>query len=90
MGLEEVRAFNAFAIGDVWPNLVILLRVDPAVGLSRQDVADRIGAEGVEFQTTVAGAYDRLAEEYGFRTVDASQPFEDVVADSVRLIEESF
>lgn len=88
LGLEVVESFNRFAVGDVLPDLVILLRVEPAVGLARQDVADRIGAEGVEFQAAVAGAYDKLAADLGFRAVDASRSFEEVVAESVELIEQ--
>ena len=82
LGVEKVRAVNAAGLADVWPERVILLRLDPALGLERQQVADRIGAEGVEFQATVAEAYERMAatEPDRFAVVDAADAFDDVVS----------
>jgi dTMP kinase len=87
LGVEEVRDVNAFAVGAIWPDLVILLEIDPEVGLERESDRDRIGAEGLDFQRAVAAAYSELSHEYGFAHVDASLPFEDVVAEAVRAIE---
>ena len=72
----------------MWPRLVILLRVDPTAGLERQAVADRIGAEGVEFQQRVAEAFETLAaaEADRFAVVDAARPLDDVVASALRVI----
>ncbi|MFQ5947607.1 MAG: dTMP kinase [Acidimicrobiia bacterium] len=82
LGVEAVRAVNAAGLGGVWPGTVILLRLDPRAGLARQAIADRIGAEGVDFQARVADAFDALAaaEPERFVVVTASQPPEDVVA----------
>jgi dTMP kinase len=74
LGVAEVRAVNEPGLGEAWPELVVLLRVDPAVGLARQEDADRIGAEGVAFQTIVGDAFDdlALADPERFVVVDAS------------------
>jgi dTMP kinase len=82
LGIDAVRSVNEPGLVDVWPQLVVLLRVDPATGLRRQRIADRIGREGVEFQQRVADAFDHLAaaEPGRFVVVDADRPFGDVVA----------
>ena len=76
LGVETVRVVNAAGLGSVWPDHVVLLRVDPSVGLQRQEVADRIGGEGSEFQALVAEEFDRLAAEEPerFIVVDADSP----------------
>jgi len=81
LGVEEVRSVNEPGLGGVWPDVVVLLRVDPTTGLDRQDGADRIGAEGADFQASVAATFDTLAaaEPERFIVVDASRPVDDVV-----------
>jgi dTMP kinase len=81
LGERDVRAVNDIAIGGLWPDVVVLLRVDPALGLARQEVADRIGAEGVEFQQRVSDSFDSLAagEPGRFIVVDARSPLQDIV-----------
>ena len=39
LGIEEIRALNAFATGGLTPDRTLLLRIDPAVGRAR--IADR-------------------------------------------------
>ena len=80
--LDEVWTLNDIALGGVWPDVVILLRLEPDVGLARQRDGDRIGNEGVEFHSKVATAFDDLAagEPDRFVVVDASRPVDDVVA----------
>lgn len=90
LGIAEVRAVNAAGLLGTWPELVVLLEVDPGTGLSRQAVADRIGAEGLEFQERVALAFSDLAraEPDVFRTVDADRGLEEVLAAVIRCVEE--
>ena len=90
LGIESVRDVNAPGLGEVWPHLVVLLRLDPDTGLARQRVVDRIGGEGRDFQAAVAAAYDELAraEPDRFVTVDAGRPLETVVADVFDLLEQ--
>ena len=88
LGIAEVRAVNEPGLEGVWPELVVLLEIDPATGLERQAVPDRIGAEGVGFQSEVAAAFTALAEseDERFIVVDAAAPLDDVVAEVVREV----
>lgn len=61
LGEDEVRAINEQGLDGTVPDHVFVLDVDPATALARQDGADRIGKEGVEFQTAVRDAYLKLA-----------------------------
>ena len=61
LGIEAVRAVNRAGLGSTWPDLVIVLDVDPEAGLARQDGEDRIGGQGVAFQRRVARFYADLA-----------------------------
>lgn len=69
LGIEQVRLVNEAGLGEVVPDLVVVLEVDPEVGLARQQHADRIGGQGVEFQQRVAEGYRRLAEAEPHRVV---------------------
>lgn len=89
LGVEAVRAVNAAGLGVVWPELVILLRVGPDVGLERQAVADRIGGESLELHHRVAAGFDGLAaaEPDRFRVVDASAALDAVVDEVAAIVE---
>jgi len=63
LGVDLVRTVNRAGLGNVWPDIVVLLHVDPGLGLERQAIPDRIGSEGLDFQSRVASAYGRLAAE---------------------------
>lgn len=80
--LDEVWTLNDIALGGVWPDVVVLLRLEPDAGLSRQQDGDRIGNEGFDFHMKVASAFDDLAaaEPDRFVVVDASLAIDDVVA----------
>lgn len=84
LGPDEVFTLNDIALGGVWPDVVVLLRIDPGAGIARQSEGDRIGNEAALFHENVALAFDDLAEaEPGrFIVVDASLP-EDEVVDAV-------
>ena len=83
LGIEAVRRVNEAGLGGVWPETVVLLRLDPAAGLAREDGADRISTAGLALQVRVAEAYDLLAaaEPERFVVVDAAAGFETVVAE---------
>ncbi len=83
--LDEVWTLNDIALGGVWPDVVVLLRLDPRAGLSRQEDGDRIGNEAADFHTRVANAFDELAESEPdrFVVVDASRSIDDVVAEVI-------
>lgn len=88
LGIDAVRSVNEPGLQDVWPNLVILLAIDAAEGLLRQDVGDRIGDEGVEFQRTVADGFATAAasEPERFVIIDAGDPLDDVVDAAYREV----
>jgi dTMP kinase len=88
LGIEAVRRVNAAGLLGVWPEQVVLLRIDPEAGLRREDEADRISVEGVGLQARVAAAYDELAaaEPERFVVLDASAPLDDVVAAAVEEV----
>jgi dTMP kinase len=89
LGVAEVRAVNAPGLGEVWPEMVILLRLDAKTGLARQEDPDRIGAEGVDFQTDVGQTFDELAAEdpERFVVVDATGTVENVWESVLRHVE---
>ena len=89
LGVEAVRALNAFATGGVVPDRTLLLRIEPAAGLARiggrGEAQDRIEAEREAFWLACARAYDELAaaEPRRWAVLDASGPPERVLADAL-------
>ncbi len=82
LGIGAVRALNEPGLDGVWPDVVVLLRLDPSEGLERQQIPDRIGAEGLRFQARVAAAFDDIAarEPERFIVLDAAAPLDVVVS----------
>jgi dTMP kinase len=79
LGVESVRAINAFAIAGLQPDLTLLLRIDPTLGRKRsrgRGAADRLELESDRFFARIAAAYDELAraEPERIRVIDADQP----------------
>ncbi len=69
LGTSHVLSLTDTVIDGLWPDLTILLRVDPEVGLGRADGEDRFESEGVELQRAVAGAYEEIAQVASDRVV---------------------
>lgn len=90
LGLDVVREVNAAGLCGVWPDAVVLLRLDAAEGLRRQSVPDRIGGAGIALQRRVSQAFDTLAamEPDRITVVDAARPLATVVDDVWRVVEE--
>jgi dTMP kinase len=75
LGAERVEEICDLATGGVWPDLTILLRIDPeaaAARIGRRD-ADRFEGEGIALQRLVAEGYDEIARRHPerVRVVDA-------------------
>jgi dTMP kinase len=93
LGIEQVRAINAFATGGRVPALTLLLRISPAAGRARQDGragdADRLEREGEGFFAAIAGAYEQLAqaEPERFVTIDAELPPADVLTAALAAVD---
>jgi dTMP kinase len=94
LGLEPVRAINAFGTGNLTPDRTLLLTIDPRIGRarSRERAAplDRLERERDEFFATIADAYTALAgsDPGRIRTIDAAQDPEAVLADSLAAIDD--
>lgn len=75
LGAERVEEICDLATGGVWPDLTILLRIDPgdAAGRIGRRKADRFEGEGIELQRLVAEGYDQVARRHPdrVRVVDA-------------------
>ena len=91
LGVEEIRALNAFATGGLRPDRTLLLRIEPEAGLARISgrPADRLERSDAAFFAAVAAAYDELAEAEPDRiaVIDAAQPPEAVLADALAALQ---
>jgi dTMP kinase len=90
LGVGEVISLCETATDGLWPDLTILLRIDPEVGLGRADGDDRFEAEGLELQRAVAEAYDEIAQIASDRVtvIDAEGSIEDVHARVMEAVRE--
>jgi dTMP kinase len=66
LGAERVEEICDLATGGVWPDLTILLRIDPEAAAARigRRKADRFEGEGIELQRLVAEGYDEVARRH--------------------------
>jgi dTMP kinase len=66
LGVDRVEEICDLATGGVWPDLTILLRMDPEVAASRigRRKADRFEEEGIALQRLVAEGYDEVARRH--------------------------
>jgi dTMP kinase len=80
LGVGEVISLCDRATDGLWPDLTVLLRIDPEQGLARADGEDRFEAEGLELQRAVATAYEEIAMIAADRVavVDAEGSVEEV------------
>lgn len=69
LGEQDVLSLSAWATQGLFPDLVILLNIDPEEGLERSGGEDRFETEGEEFHEQVADAYLRIADEHPERFV---------------------
>jgi dTMP kinase len=89
LGTSHVLSLTDTVIDGLWPDLTILLKVDPEVGLGRAAGDDRFEAEGVELQRAVAEAYEEIATIASDRVVviEASGAVEEVHARVLEIVE---
>lgn len=85
LSLDPVNHINHFAVGNVMPDLTIVLDVPPETSLTRirqraSDLPDRMERENIDFYTKVREGYLVLAKGLPerFVVIDGTQP-EDVV-----------
>jgi len=86
LGGDEVRELSVWATGGLTPDLTVLLDLDPQVGRSRLDAAekswDRLESEAAAFHGRVRDSYLAIAraEPARFLVVDATLPVAEVAA----------
>jgi dTMP kinase len=80
LGVGEVIGLCATATDGLWPDLTLLLKVEPELSLGRADGQDRFESEGLELQRAVARAYEEIAIIASDRvvTIDADGTVEEV------------
>ncbi|HEX4837086.1 MAG TPA: dTMP kinase [Solirubrobacteraceae bacterium] len=94
LGIEETRAINLFATGNLIPDRTLLLRIAPSTGRIRRHTRgvqpDRLERENEAFFETVAAAYEQLAaaEPQRIRTIDAEQSAERVLEQALVEVED--
>ena len=69
LGTSHVLSLTDDVIDGLWPDVTVLLRVDPETGLGRADGEDRFEAEGLDLQRAVATAYEEIAKIAADRVV---------------------
>lgn len=69
LGTSHVLSLTDTVIDGLWPDLTILLRVEPEVGLGRADGEDRFESEGLDLQRAVAEAYEEIVQIASDRVV---------------------
>ena len=81
LGEQDVLTLNVWATQGLFPDLVVLLHLEPEEGLARAGGRlDRIEAEDLSFHARVGDAYLKIAEEHPerCRVVDATGSPEEV------------
>jgi len=69
LGTSHVLSLTDTVIDGLWPDVTVLLRVEPEVGLGRADGEDRFESEGLDLQRAVAEAYEEIAQIASDRVV---------------------
>ncbi len=87
---DEMRRMNTHATGGLVPDLTLLLDVDPELGLQRQERADRLGGEGLEFHQRVREGFLSEAKREPTRWVvlNAQEPAPQVEERAWKVIAE--
>jgi dTMP kinase len=82
LGVGEVIGLCDTATDSLWPDLTLLLKVEPELSLGRAGGQDRFESEGLELQRAVARAYEEIAIIASDRVVviDADGTVEEVHA----------
>ncbi len=93
LGIDEIYDINLFAIHQQWPDITILLDIQPEVGLARimknrQDEVNRLDLEDITFHQKVHKGYELIKEKYANRItlVDGNQTPEKVFDDVYAII----
>ena len=95
LGIDEIYNINLFAIDTMFPDMTILLNIDPEVGLARimanrQDEVNRLDLEGMNFHKLVHEGYEIIKEKYAerFTLVDGNDTPEVVFNNVYKVIKD--
>ena len=95
IGIDEIYNINLFAIDTMFPDMTILLNIDPEVGLARimanrQDEVNRLDLEGMNFHKLVHEGYEINKEKYAerFTLVDGNDTPEVVFNNVYKVIKD--
>lgn len=96
LGINEVKTINDFATGGLEPDLTLFFDINPEIGLKRikklrPDNEDRLEQEKLAFHEKVYAGYKEIEKKAPNRikTIDASQPIEQVVTETIDVIKEN-
>jgi dTMP kinase len=91
--VQEISWLSSWATGGLKPDLVVLLDVDPNVGLGRVDTrglgADRLESESRAFHERVRYAFLDLAaaDPKRYLVLDAARPIEEIAGEVAKRVE---
>lgn len=91
--LELIKNLNNIALDGFKPDMTIILDIDPQMGLerviSRGSNLDRMEIANLEFLTRARNGYLEQAkfEPHLFRVIDASKSLNEVIQDSLKIID---
>lgn len=95
LGIDEIYNINLFAIDTMFPDMTILLNIDPEVGLARimanrQDEVNRLDLEGMNFHKLVHEGYEIIKGKYAerFTLVDGNDTPEVVFNNVYKVIKD--
>ncbi|QIK63962.1 dTMP kinase [Leucobacter viscericola] len=86
LSAEEVRGISTWAVEGLWPDLTVLLDIDPEEGVTRRASRggsdDRLEAEAIEFHRAVREGFLALAKQESdrFLVLDATAPADEIHA----------
>ena len=87
LGEEKVRRINETGLDGVLPDHVFVLDVEPDLALDRQHHPDRIGKEGIDFQSAVRSCYLDLAEaEEKVVVLDGSASVDELASQILEMV----
>lgn len=93
IGIDEIYDINTFAIDKHWPDITILLDIDPEIGLqrimqNRLEEINRLDLEGMAFHNKVHQGYQIIKEKYADRItlVDGNDTKEKVFEQVYKII----
>ena len=92
LDVAEVRQLSAWAVGGLWPDLTVLLDIEPGVAAERRaargGAADRLEAEADAFHRAVRDGFLALAaaEPDRYLVLDAARPFTELHIEITRRV----